>query len=152
MKKKIIRIAIIYVLLIAVVLVIVLKNGGEKVEVCKQRTDIEILQKWFPNLEGIESAVWEAEVLGADSNGVPGPGTYEARGFIYLIDEKAEEYLNGYEWEEKKPQLSGSAIDISAYQEMKWYYSRDFEKEVKPDYYVGNMFLSGDVVWFEVCK
>ena len=53
----------------------------ENIELNQKRTDIETLKKWFPKLEGMESAEWEAEVLGqSDDNSVPGPSSYRACG------------------------------------------------------------------------
>ena len=59
-KKKICLISVVIVLLITTIFLLQAKK--EKIEMTNPRTDIEILQKWFPNLEGIESAVWETEV------------------------------------------------------------------------------------------
>lgn len=127
----------------------------EEVEnkVNQKRTDIEILQKWFPNLKGLESAEWEVVVLGENEvSSVPGPSAYRACGFMILEEDQAQKYQDEYEWKEVNPQMDAKYISVEEYQENQWFYSEAWEKQVKPGYYIGKFYLSENVIWFDVVR
>ena len=116
------------------------------------KTDTGVLKKWFPNLEGIESANWEVKVLSSNSGRVPGPSAFQSKGVIYLEKDIAEKYLNDYEWNECNLQIAGEYIDVTEFVNKKWYYSEKFEEVVKPNSYIGNFYFNGEVVWFDVTR
>ena len=116
------------------------------------RTDIEILQKWFPNLEGIESAVWEVKELSNSASRIPGPSAFWAKGFVRLEKNVAEKYLNEYEWKERSVQFECEYIDATILENTKWYYSKEFEESTKPHSYIGNFYFNGEVIWFDVTR
>ena len=43
-------------------------------------------------------------------------------------------------------------VSIEEYQDNQWYYSAEWEEQVKPGYYIGKFYLSGNVIWFDVVK
>ena len=125
----------------------------EEYEMGEKRTDIEILQKWFPYLDGIQSAEWEAEVLGAnEEDGIPGPGAFHACGYIVLDSDVAQKYQDSYQWENVTSKIIMKVVDQSVYENYAWSYSKEWEDEVKPGYYVENFYFAEGVVMFDVVR
>lgn len=119
----------------------------------QKRTDIETLQKWFPYLSGIQSAEWEVEVLGSnEQDAIPGPGSFRACGYMILDSDTAKQYQDSYQWEIVKAEIIMNVVDQSVYENYTWSYSKEWEDEVKPGYYIGNFYFSEGVVMFDVVR
>lgn len=116
------------------------------------RTDIETINKWFPNLKGVQEVLWEGEILGSDNSDVPGPSTIHARGVITLTPEQAQEYKNAYTWENAAPTIEAGSFDTGELAAAEWLYSDDFEEDCKPMYFQGGFWFNGQQVWFDVVK
>lgn len=129
------------------------KDNVEENGMSQKRTDIETLQKWFPCLNGIQSAEWETEILGSnEQEQIPGPGTFRACGYIVLDSDIAKQYHDGYQWEAVDKKINMNIVDQSLYKDCIWNYSKEWEDEVKPGYYIGNFYLSNRVVMFDIVR
>lgn len=115
-------------------------------------TDIEILKRWFPKLEGIQEALWEVKKLSNDTSPVPGPGAFWAKGLIHLQKDVAKKYFEAYEWKEQTIQMECEHIDTTAFNNATWYYSKAFEESVKPYAYLGKFYFNGESIWFDVTR
>ncbi len=124
----------------------------EAAKMSNPREDIDVLKRWFPNLEGVVSALWEGEVMGIQDNTIPGPSTIHACGFIYLKDDMASQYLEKYTWTEENPNIKITSFDASAYENHIWYASEEFENDCKPMYFSGRFYFDGSCIWFDVIK
>lgn len=151
-KKRSLILVFIMLALIALICLTFVRREKVVLNESNPRTDIEVLAKWFPNLEGMEHAIWEVDDLSSNSSRVPGPSAFWARGFIYLQKETAEKYKSDYEWEERDIKLECDTIDITTFNNTTWYYSKAFEDEMKPASYLGNFYFNGEVIWFDVTK
>ena len=116
------------------------------------RTDVQTINKWFPNLIGISEALWEGEVLGSDESEVPGPSAIHACGILTLTHAQAEEYQKSYSWKEATPIFNAKTFSTQDISQRDWMYSEEFEEDCKPQYYQGNFWFDGECVWFDVVK
>ena len=148
-KSALILVAVILSVLGATVLIF---GRQGKIELVNPRTDAETLQKWFPNIEGVDHVLWEVKDLSSNSSRVPGPSAFWSKGFICLKKEAAAQYKSGFEWETRDIKLECETIDTSQFDGTTWYYSKAFEDEMKPASYLGNFYFNGEVIWFDVTR
>ena len=113
------------------------------------RNDLEHIIKWFPKLEGVESAEWE---IRADGQGkfteLPSPGTYTASGYIYLAQETANKYLEDYDRKEDTPEINFQSLSSDLLDHEKWMYSWQFDHDFRPNKFIGKLWFNGNIVLF----
>ena len=94
------------------------------------RTDIEPIDKIFPNLGEITECYWKADSFGSQirgSNLLPGPTDYWMKGFLIINENNLNEFKDKY-WTlvEDKPiwnwVLETGLLDINSFE---WYYSSE---------------------------
>lgn len=116
------------------------------------RDDTDVLKRWFPNLDGVEGALWEGEMMSEENDRIPGPSTAHACGFIYLTEDAAAQYMSTYNWTECNPDIKATSFDASAYEDNIWYVSDEFESDCKPMYFAGNFYFDGVCIWFDIVR
>ena len=117
------------------------------------RYDVDKLQEWFPNLSGIESAEWEVYPDGKnDFPDIPSRGSFAAKGFITISDEKAQEYKDKYEWAEANPEVEFKYVSSEKLNNSKWLFSWYFDNDFRPKPFIGYFWFDGKTVLFDVGK
>ncbi|MBR5951399.1 MAG: hypothetical protein IKZ87_08210 [Actinomycetaceae bacterium] len=100
-----------------------------------RKTDVETLREdWLPNLEGVESAVWETGALGNNNDRavtVPGPTDYFAYGFATLSPEQAETYRSTYEFGECQPFEIPDTLNDVAPENQDWTCDQVFSRDIQ---------------------
>lgn len=124
-------------------------NTVEEKDMENIHTDLEQIMKWFPNLEGVQSAQWEI-LMGDEGNFIdlPAPGSYTASGYILLNPETAAKYLEDYDWQDAEPGVNFQYISPEPLNEKKWMFSRQFDKDFRPLKFIGKLWFNGEAVLF----
>jgi hypothetical protein len=127
------------------------------------RTDIEPIDKIFPNLGEITECYWKADSFGSQirgSNLLPGPTDYWMKGFLIINENNLNEFKDKYYWtlveEDKKPDLETEfletgLLDINSFE---WYYSEEFNNYVKQPGYHGGFYVDFDngIIYFDFVR
>lgn len=113
-------------------------------------TTLQELKQLFPNLEGMESATWQAFSLSTDKR-VPGPSDTEYKGYIQLSKDKANYYLEHYEWEEAELDMTDD-FDKKHCESHTWYLSVEFNEVMIDEKVSGNLYFNGKDLWFDVSR
>lgn len=111
-------------------------------------TDVEVVEKIFPNLEGIESVEYEITKLGNGTASVPGPTDYQYQGYIILTDEAAEKYASSYTWGDFDNDVTFETISERSGD---FKYDPHFTKDIiKKSSYDGKVWIDGNIILFSV--
>lgn len=110
-------------------------------------TNTETVNKLFPSLEGVETVEIEVKILGKNSFFLPGPNDYRYQGYITLSDDAASGYAEDYSFTSDDPDVEFEKIKS---RDGQWMKSNDFTKEIKPDYYNGNVWIDDNTILFSV--
>lgn len=90
------------------------KNG--QVASTPYRTDVQSIQRRLPKLVGITKCYWKGGQYG-DGRGVPGPGLYWMKGFVFLTGDEAMRIGKSYQWHDTsanwKPELDMSVLGVT---------------------------------------
>ncbi len=114
--------------------------------VSRPSSDMAMISRIFPSLEGAIETKWEETSLG-DKISIAGPTDYKYQGYIVLDEESANKYFSSYAWEGSDPYIIFDNIDMP---NGEWRYSHDFCKDIIPGYYNGSVWLSGDTIIFSI--
>lgn len=112
-------------------------------------TNLEVVVKLFPNLEGAETIEMEQLKYGGSSSprSLPAPVDYQYRGYITLTEEASTKYTQNYIFTDAEPKISFEAIKERKGQ---WKYSYDFQKEIIKSGLVGDVWLDGNTLLFSI--
>ena len=111
---------------------------------------VEVAENLFPSLEGIESAEIEELKYGGDNDrSVPGPADYEYRGYVILSNDAATAYAATYDFTKTipVPDVSFALLDECTGD---WKYSKEFRDKLVPAGYVGDVWLDGTIILFDI--
>lgn len=122
----------------------------ENAKIENVKTDMDTIKKWFPNLEGAESTEWEGGNL-TERSSTPGPSDYTYKGIIILDEQSADNYLNQYEWKETTMNVEMNYVDLSEYQNMKWYVSKEMQEDIMAAGLLGEIYFCEKYILFSVC-
>ena len=122
----------------------------ENAKIENVKTDMDMIKKWFPNLEGAESTEWEGGNL-TERSSTPGPSDYTYKGIIILDEQSAENYKNQYEWKETNMDMEMNFVDLSEYQNMKWYVSKEMQEDIMAAGLLGEIYFCEKYILFSVC-
>lgn len=137
MKKQHIILSLIIAILVFIVWIILSDSMNRNQNV--EKSDLEIVRNWFPDLSGIQSVQLYAKKSGDEKSLIPGPTTVYTEGIIKISKENTEKYLALYDdWEVAEIGEIHSDLELP---NCEWYYSENFETEIKPSYYYGKVFL-----------
>ena len=112
-------------------------------------TDVAVIEKLFPSLEGAETIEMEQLKYGGSDRPevLPAPVDYNYRGYITLSEAAAEKYASAYSFTEMQPQVSFASVKE---REGQWTYSFDFSKEIIPAGYSGYIWMDGTTLLFDI--
>ena len=117
------------------------------------RYDTDKLKEWFPHLEEIVSAEWETYPDGDNEYpAVPSRGSFAAKGYIILSEDKAREYLEAYHWNEAVPDVQMKYVSTDKLNTGKWLFSWQFDHDFRPQSFIGYFWFDGETVLFDVGK
>ena len=116
------------------------------------RTDRSPIRKWFPNLDGIETVLWEGKNVSRTARIIPDGTAVNAHGVIRLSHEKAMWLIRNYEWEQSEPPIHADTFGTKKYEGHVWMHSDEFVKMYKPEKIHGDMWFDGVSVWFDITK
>ncbi len=123
--------------------------GGKWIAQNGIKTSNELVNKYFPGLDGLVMTFWEYESLGDDNSSAVGPSDYCYKGYIVLEAGKVSQLFDEYSWEETDFSPSSENIDMSDYDEDTWYYSEEFQEQVMKKTVAGKIYGNGEILWFE---
>ena len=122
-------------------------NNSEET-IMNPSTDVAVVEKIFPNLEGIESVEFEVTTLGSGNSTVPGPTDYQYQGYIELTDEAAEKYASSYKWEDFDNDVTFETINTRSGD---FKYDPMFTKDIiKKSSFAGKTWVDGNTILFSV--
>lgn len=150
MKRKS-RVLIVIIFVVCIILVHVVYGRALKRKDTNESeyyTTLQELKQFFPNLEGMERATWQAVTLSKDKR-VPGPSDIEYKGCIQLSKDKANYYLEHYEWEEAELDMSDD-FDKKHCESHTWYFSVEFNEVMIDEKVSGDLYFNGKELWFDV--
>lgn len=103
----------------------------------------------FPALAGIESVEMEIQKYGGSHprDALPSPTDYRYRGYITLSEAAADRYVGTYQFTDAEPDIS---FEVLERREGQWRYSDEFQKDVLNEGLVGNVWLSGRTLLFDI--
>lgn len=133
---------IVIVLSVFCVLCLIGCGKDDKVKTDEVLTDIDNIEYWLPDLEGVISTEYVIKELGTINTRSVGPTDYEVFATIKLDDDVAQLYQDNYDWE---------LADITfGNQTQQWYQSNKFTKEIIPVYYTGSIYKLGNELYLEL--
>lgn len=111
-------------------------------------TDLNVIEKLFPSLEGAMAIEMEQLKYGGseDEESLPVPVDYKYRGYVTLSDDVAKLYEETYIFNETSPKIVFESINE---REGNWKYSFELSKTIIPEGYVGNVWMDGNLLLFE---
>ena len=111
-------------------------------------TDLNMIEKLFPSLEGAVAIEMEQLKYGGseDTETLPGTVDYKYRGYVTISDESAKQFETTYIFTETAPKVIFETINE---REGNWRYSFDLCKNIIPEGYVGNVWMDGNTLLFE---
>lgn len=129
-------------------------DSGQDVDTPIRQTDVEALREhWLPNLEGIESAVWETGSVGNDDERtIPGPTVFFAHGFATLSPEQAESYRNTYTFSECQPFEIPDTLNDVIPENQDWMCSPMFSRDIQKVEYGAVAMNSDGIIFFSLRK
>lgn len=116
-----------------------------------EQTDVDVIEKIFPGLEGIDKVSWEISNFSYDSRRI-GPTELQFKGKIFIEENTANKYKVDYDWQEVSIDFSTNYIDVTEYQKDVWYYSDSFNKTVLSNTMMGKIYFNGKDMWFEASQ
>jgi hypothetical protein len=115
-----------------------------------QSRDSAYLKKRFILLTSIEKSHWEG--MSTTSRGV-GPNAFEMRGFFQISLEESNKLEKEFEWSEVQELADVSfELDLDWPKPQKWFYSDEFNRNVKTGSWHGKVYFSPEhsVFYFNV--
>ncbi len=114
-----------------------------------QSTDLTVIEKLFPSLEGCCGAETEQLKYGGSegSDRLPGTVDYKYRGYVTLTDKAAQALSENCSFTEVQPQVTFESIEE---REGKWQYSLELCEKIVPEGYVGTVWMDGNTLLFDI--
>ena len=111
-------------------------------------TDVAVIEKIFPKLEGIVSVEYEVKVLGSTDSSVPGPTDYRYQGYIVLSDDAAAKYTAEYQWNDSDDDV---VFDTIVVRNGNYKSAPGFVNDIiKKSSYTGKAWMNGNTILFSV--
>jgi hypothetical protein len=140
MRKYILLGSLIILVALAVFVIsqVLFRNNNDAINV-EYRTDREPIEGRFPNAPEFIDCYWKADIIGETNFG---PTNYWMKGFLVLDSGAFQQILEDNEWVNVTVDFpDGINPDITGKADFTWHSSREFEKNILRQNFVGTIFL-----------